>query len=195
MISNTRGWARGFPQTNRVGRSNRRHGYSLVHVIMMLMILGLLMSLTATVLHRAFVTHRSTVEHLNHVTQLRRFERQLTADVHRCTKIEHDEELRLYYGSLQYWSYTTQDGSLIRRMYEAGDLHSEEQWRLPTGISTSFRVDEEQAPRLLQVSLAIPGRSMGGLSSAPLKWFIRIGAGPDASDTADRSSDERGGYE
>jgi len=146
---------------------NRRTGYSLVEVIVVMVTASTMMAVTVALLYGLLRAERITRDHIRHSTALGRLADQFRRDVHAAVALPADEERgwRLTLAPGETVVYRAEAGRMDRLRKTGEKLQQRESFALPPGtaaeIETSSAGDIATASLLIAPNGAEPKRSSG----------------------------------
>ena len=120
----------------------KRHGFTLVELLGVVIAVGMLLTLSAKVLHQAFSAHRESLSHLQRIHSIDRFAGRWREDVQSANEAKPiGESLVLMRGDVEY-VYAIKDQLVIRTRRQSGQDVGVEQWRLPARCTAAWVIDE-----------------------------------------------------
>jgi len=156
---------------------NRRPGYSLIEVIVVMVTASTMMAVTVALLYGLLRAERGTRDHIRHSTALGRLADQFRRDVHAAVAPPAAEERgwRLVLAPGETVVYRAEPGRMDRLRKTGENLQQRESFALPPGttatIETSSAGDIRTAGLLIAPNGAEPKRS----SAQPIRFDAVVG--------------------
>ena len=127
---------------------NRRRGYSLVEVIVVMATASVLLGLTVTLLYTLFRAERGGRDQVRHYTALGRLAEQFRRDVHAATAADaiENQEWEFSLSDNRTVTYRMEPGRVIR-LEQAGEASPRrESFALPPGMTAAVEIDTDAEP-------------------------------------------------
>lgn len=133
-----------MPKHRGLRRSNRRRGFTLIHAVSMVLLIGSVMSLTIVVLHKALGAHSSSLEQLQYLRNVQNFADRFRKDIHQAvavdTPLDRSSELRIDIDAQKVVRYSIQDDRLLRTL-ESDEGTSQEVFPLSSEAEVSWTIN------------------------------------------------------
>ncbi|MEM8734500.1 MAG: hypothetical protein AAGG44_09780 [Planctomycetota bacterium] len=187
-------------------RTSARAGFGLTHTVLLMVVLGLLMGLAATVLGQSYVTYRQTLNHFQSFQTLQLAQSQFRSDAHEATSVDLEDQLLVLVASnSKRIEYESEEGKLVRRVFQGEEQLGEQAWQFPAPASATWNVDRSGRVDLAQVRFEFQGAfdfvetnadgsesneparnpKLGLLKIEPTEWCARVGIYRDAAQPKD----------